>query len=211
MDIQVIGPWVLMGLGTVGVLGAVLVSVKQTAPKGLWMMWFFSFAILGVGVYGPAFLEPYSKFIQPLLAMQQSPSATTYKAVFEDVASGELPPEYQGIALAYALERPVEGMEELLDEAISASTDPVGKLALRGARESLDGKKRVAAELLRDQELTAERIERFDPATRAMVIRPLLKLSDDSLRERNLRRDVITALDAPRTRRGGQREVTHDD
>ncbi len=203
MDIQVLGPWIIMGLGTVGVLGAVFVSVRQTAPKGLWAMWFFSFAILGVGVYGPAFLEPYGKFVQPLLAMLQSPSAATYKAVFEDVASGELPPEYQEIALAYALESPVEGMEELLDEAISGSTDPAGKLALRGARESLDGKKRVAAELLRDQGLTAERIKRFDPATRALVIRPLLKQTDDSLRERNLSREALRKLNTPRARRGG--------
>lgn len=210
METQVLGPWILVGLGAVGVLGAVYVSVKQTVPKGLWLMWVFSFAILGVGVYGPAFLEPYSKFIQPLLAMQQSPDATTYKAVFDDVANGELPPEYQEIALAYALESPVDGMEELLDEAISSSTDPVGKRALRRARESLDGKKRVAEELMSHHDLTTERIERFDPATRRLLIPGLLKMSDDTLRrEWNLKpealRDALRKLDAL-----GRRPVTDD-
>lgn len=200
METQVLGPWILVGLGAVGVLGAVYVSVKQTAPKGLWLMWVFSFAILGVGVYGPAFLVPYSKFIQPLLAMQQSPDAITYKAVFDDVANGELPPEYQEIALAYALESPVDGMEELLDEAISSSTDPIGKRALRRARESLDGKKRVAEELLSHHDLTAELIERFDPATRSLVIRPLLRMTDERLRDRNLGREALKALDALRRR-----------
>lgn len=201
MNIQTVGPWILLGVGTVTLLGAAFVSVRHSAPKGLWLMWVFGFAIAGVGVYGPAFLEPYGKLIRPIMAMLASPNAATYNAVFDKVASGELPPEYQDIGLAYALERPIEDMDQLFTEAIQNSTDPAGKLALEEAQATLEGKKLVADELAKRSSLTVEDIKRFDPTTRQLVSGRLLQLPNATLIERNLNPEVLRNINAPRLRR----------
>jgi hypothetical protein len=194
MNIQAIGPWVLLGVGTL----ALLAAVKQPTPKGLWMPWVFGFAIAGVGVYGPVFLHSYSEFVKTLLAMQKAPSPDTYADVFQKVGSGDIPPDYGKIALSYSLERPVEGMDQLLETAIQKATDPQGKQALIEAKKTLEGKQQAAEALetaIMRGTVPAESIRHFDPATRSRVARPLLKLPDERLRELRINRDELREFD----------------
>lgn len=193
MNIQAIGPWVLLGVGTLALLAAVLGSLRRPPPKGLWMPWIFGFAIAGVGVYGPVFLQSYTEFVKVLLEMQEAPSPKTYAQVFEKVGSGELPADYSEIALSYSLERPVEGMDRLLENAIKNATDPKGKEALLDAQKTLEGKQQAAEVLetaIERGTVPPETIRRLDAATRSM-----LRISDERLRKWNIKPEELRGVD----------------
>jgi hypothetical protein len=204
MDTQTVGPWVFLGLGTVGVLVAIGITLAAKARRGLWLLWVFGFASVGVGVYGPAFLEPYRKFLEPLMAMQEAPSQETYGEMMAKVGAGQLPPTYAQFGLAYALERPVEGMDELLAQAVSTATDPEGKAVLVAAQSVLDGKEKVVDELLQGRDLQKDDILQMDPATASRVARRLEKSDDEELRKRNLDRAALKNLTTPWTRPVGR-------
>lgn len=203
MSIEVTGPWILLAVGAFMLIVATLSSFRKGPPKGRWIS-IIGLATCGVGVYGPVFLIPYGKFISPLLQMQQSPDAQTYEQAFEAVARGDLPSEYQELALAYALDRPIDGMDQLLAQAVDHAQNPGGKKALREARASLRGKMQAASKLASSMvtptgvvdDEAARRIAEFDPAMRALIARPLLKLSDERLG--GLNRRALESFAAPR-------------
>ena len=168
MDIQIIGPWVLLGVGVLTLIGALWVTVRQIAPRRSWILWVFGFAIAGVGAYGPLFLKPYGEFLDVVFRMQDSPGPDTHKEVFKMIGDRQVPPKYQKLALAYALENPVEGMDELLEKAIENSTDPRGKQALVIAQESLKGKKKLADELSTLGGLK-QKIKKLIPVTQHLI------------------------------------------
>lgn len=64
MDIMRIGPCVLLVIGA----GALILAIKNSAKSGMmrskWWLWIFSFALCGVGVWGPEFFPSYSTFIR---------------------------------------------------------------------------------------------------------------------------------------------------
>jgi len=137
--ILVIGPWILFGVGVLMLVMAAAACYRGNEPKKPWI-WIFGLAAAGVGVYGPAFLNPLGKFVNPILQMQESPSVETYEAVFEQIGEGKLPPKFQELALAYAFDRPVAGMEEALDRAAQKASDTTGRTALQNAKLEVDAR-----------------------------------------------------------------------
>jgi hypothetical protein len=202
MQIAVIGPWVLLVLGVVTLLAAVWASVTKPNPTRLWLMWVFGLAIAGIGIYGPVFLGPYQQFIGAITAMQEKPNQDTYKEAFVKVGKGELPPRYQEVVLAYALDRPVPDMANALKGAISQATDPQGKVALEKTAQSLQEKKAVAEQItkniLNEGPSARTKLETLDPTTKSLVSEELRKQPDSTLRAVQLDRPTVDKLAQPR-------------
>ena len=178
MDIEIIGPWILLGVGVIVLLGAVAGTLLGKAAKTLALMWIFGGLLSGVGVYGPGFLASYSQFLRVMSPMVETPTDATYSAVLSRIGRGNLRPEHQEIALAYVLDRPLPDMEALLDDAIAEATDESGQAALTAARRALQGQHEVAhhlAEEIRTSQASAQVIDRFDPTTQSLVARELTK------------------------------------
>ena len=147
--------------------------------------------------------------------MQRSPDAATYTAAFNEVAKGTLDPEYQEIALAYALDRPIDGMDDLLTDAIDKATDPDGKAALQQASEALRGKKLVSDRLratlsestVPDGPVTSNAVmelANFDPTTQMLIAIPLLEQAGAGLDERD--REKLASYAGLRKRRAKKRD-----
>ncbi len=184
MNIEQIGPWLLLAAGLAMLGAATVAACRGQAPKGPWIF-FFGFASAGCGVWGPGFLDYYAK-LAPIFNMQQFPDAESYADVFAKIGDGSLSPEYQELAVAYALDRPIDNMDEVLDGAIKAAPDPGGKAVLEQARQEWHGKKlaakTLAATITKPPGGTdagspdrLKEIARFDSATRMLVAGPLLK------------------------------------
>lgn len=210
MDIQIIGPWVLLAVGTFILVSAAITHLRgRQQTRGWPWIWVFGLGTAGVGLYGPTFLVPYGKFLKPLLQMQESPNAKTYASTFEAVGRNEIPPEYQEMALAYALDRPIPDMESVLTKAVTQAPQGRGKTALAQSLDSLKARKRMAMEVAEAQpserpapniESTIANIAKMDPASRALLDRQTLlrggSQPDDDQRRRF---DLLTAT--PRDRR----------
>src|SRR5688572_15933168 len=81
--------------------------LRENKSKYILVLFVFGLAAAGLGAYGPMFLEPYGKFLQPLFAAVSSPTKPTYSELFHKIGNGSLPPKYQEVALAYAMDRPI--------------------------------------------------------------------------------------------------------
>jgi hypothetical protein len=217
MDIQIIGPWVLLAVGAFILVIAAIKHVRSTQPgKGWPWAWVFGLGTAGVGLYGPTFLVPYAEFLKPLMGMVDSPNAETYASAFEAVGRNEIPPDYQEVALAYALDRPIPEMEPILARAVDQAPEGRGKEALAQSLESLKARKRMALKAAEappsrpDEpgpsiEETIANVEELDPASRALLderalLRGRAQPSDDE--RRRLR--VLTG--SPRVRRAAPKK-----
>ena len=193
MYIEIVGPWVLLFLGAflLAVAGVTILLGRPTQT----LAFVFGLACAGVGTFGVSFLEPYGKWLKPILDMVNSPGVETYSQAFDRVGSGDLPPEFQEITLAYALDRPVEGMDGALDEAIDRAKDPSGREALEQVRAVIDGRAEVAeglAEILArprgtpgaELQRNASRIVgNLDPVTRSRLAKEIEKQPEETQRE----------------------------
>lgn len=195
MSIQTIGPWILLTVGTFILSSGAIALLRGVPSKKPWI-WIFGLATCGVAIYGPAFLIPYEKFISSILEMQHSPTNKTYAKVFDQVGHGDIPPDYQELALAYALDRPIPGMEDLINKAISEAPNENGRTALMSSLDAIQSKKAVG-EVLQDvlssptdNESTANKklidnISRFDSATKlfatqAVLLNPNIKFTPEN-------------------------------
>jgi hypothetical protein len=183
MSIVTVGPWILLGVGTVILLGAVWAVFKGKQAKSLWMMWIVGFATSGVAIYGPAFLGQYGEFVKVLMQLQSNPTPETYSKALDDVASGKFPAAYDSVIVQFALSQPVEGMDSLLQHSLERATDKQGKEILTDAAATWSAKKEVAKEISRHLAGTTDieiKLASFDPVTRSLVARALLKESADA-------------------------------
>ena len=214
MMMEFVGPWILLLVGVFMLVAGAAASYRGKPPQKPWI-WIVGLGACGTGVYGPAFLIPYAKFINPILAMQRSPDVATYTAVFDEVAKGTLDPEYQELALAYALDRPIDGMDDLLTDAIDTATDPDGKTALQQASEALRGKKLVSdrlratlsASTVSDGSVPSKAVVEladFDPTTQMLIAIPLLEQGGARLGERD--REKLVSYAGLRKRRAKKRD-----
>lgn len=213
MSIQTIGPWILLIVGTFMLLSGAIALLKDTPTKKPWI-WIFGLATCGVGIYGPAFLIPYEKFISRIMAMQHSPTAETYAKVFEQVGHGDIPPDYQELALAYALDRPIPGMEDLINKAITEAPNEDGRIALMSSLDAIQSKKAVGEVLQEalssplDDESTAnnklvDNISKFDSSTKLFATQSILSNPNIKFKPENKQR--LKSFTQPRKSRVRQR------
>ena len=186
MAITNVGPWILLGIGTLLMLAAVYIAVSQQRRPSLLLI--FGFLSIGVGIHGPLFMGPYAKFLNSISSMVKNPSPATYSEIFSAIGKGEFGPELQEIALSYALDRPIGDMDRLLRDAIARAADSQGRQALEVAERELTQKANLAAELVNQhmvaqaqvtlRTLDTEKIEALDPATRMIFSKELLSRQD---------------------------------
>ncbi len=144
MTPEAVGPWVFLLLGFGAFVGGVVSAVRGVTKWWLVSLPFiFGVLAVGLGSYGPSFLEAYGEFlkeIRPVLALGESPGPESTEAFLNLVAEGKLKPEYRDVGLAYALSQPVENLGELLDEAIGKAGNAEAQEALQKARRSFSEK-----------------------------------------------------------------------
>lgn len=204
MEIESVGPWLLLGVGVFLLLAGAVATVRPNPPRWPWI-WVFGLACAGIGAYGPAFMEPYGKWVKLLLEMDES-SPQTYADVFERIGRGDLPPKLQDMALSYALNRPIERMDQELKRAIKNAGDDRGRGALHETQLAFEQRAEVATEIcniLAQRErrpaertaVTAETLMKFDPVTRLHLTRELPKLSKERLDELEITPGTLKRLE----------------
>lgn len=180
--LQEIGPWILLGLGVVLVLGGAVnwwwrgERRGRSHLMGLVVMLVFGGVFAGTSVFGLAFLKEFGTFLQSVRVlenMQASPGPSTYRDAFESIASGEFSAPLRRATLSLALEHPVVDMDTLMLWSAARASDDDGKVALLEARRTLHAKQRAASELVdalaRTDRLTPSTVARFDAASRFLI------------------------------------------
>lgn len=173
-----VGPWIMAGIGVLGTLASIYcVVVQRRHPILMLVALIIGGLLVGVGIYGPGFMGPYTDFIKVVLPMVKTPSTETYLVAFDRTGKGDFDPALQEITLSYALDRPITNMDSLLTEAINSATNDQGRSALEEAKRTLAGKSAVAERLANTVWTmwpNVVDIEKFDPVTRMLVAKKLL-------------------------------------
>lgn len=193
-----VGPWVMLILGSLTILGALYATViAGQTRKSIIVLWIFGVAMVGIGSYGPVFLSDYGDFVNTLLSMNSSPSKETYQQAFDKVAGGKLSGDYGDIVVRYAVNHPVEGTDSLLHTSIRTAKDPAGRQVLLSA-DTLLTQKLATARLLSEtvvRDTAAEQtIQNFDPATRSLVARSLLRLPPQERARLHIRQSTLERM-----------------
>ena len=128
MEITYVGPWILLGIGTLLMLAAVYIAVAQQRKPLILLT--FGLLSVGVGIHGPLFMGQYAEFFRAMSRMVGTANSETYGPVLERIGQGDFTPELQDIALSYALDHPIPDMDQLLSEAIAGATNEEGRNAL---------------------------------------------------------------------------------
>ena len=201
MAIAVVGPWVLLVLGTAGVVAGMWTTLRGRAGAGPFLLLVFGALLAGVGVYGPVFLGSYGTFVKAVVPMTTTADRSTYAQAFDQVGSGALSAAYTDLALSYALRNPIAGMDTVLDSAARRATNPAGAQALRAARSAYLAQQSAAAQatsaVLADPN-PARRLRDLDPTTRMLVARRLTTLPDSTLARARLERGALDGIIAAR-------------
>ena len=144
MAITTVGPWVLLLVGVVTVLGAVWLTVTKPDVRRPWWMWVFGVLLCGTGVYGPAFLTDYASFLKTLKTLSDEPSEANYQAFLQDMADGDVPESVQDAGTALMLQHPIPQLERLVESAEVQASSPAVKAKLQSMQESLAAQKEQA-------------------------------------------------------------------
>jgi len=195
--IDVAGPWVLLVLGTGGVVSGMWTTLRARPGAGPFLLLAFGALLAGVGVYGPVFLGSYGTFVKAVAPMTTTADNATYRQAFDQIGSGALPTAYADLALAYALRNPIAGMDTLLDSAVSRARDPAGAAALAQARSVYQAQQRDAAQAARvvlSARNPVAQLRGLEPATRVLVARRLGTLPDTTLRRAGIARGELGGL-----------------
>ena len=197
MDILQVGPWVLLGIGSVILLGALWGMLRQKPVKSVWIMWIIGFAVSGVGIYGPVFLSSYSGFVRTLLELQRSPSPETYSAALQKVAEGKFPARYDSVIVYVCLNQPVDGMDSLIQASLTNARDDQRKKILEGAKAAWAGKKIAAKEVSRQIHGSPDieaKLASLDPVDRSLVARSLLQMPVAEAEPEKIDRSVLKMM-----------------
>lgn len=205
MDILAVGPWVLLGVGTLSLLGALFISLTRKEGKSPWIIWVFGFGISGVGIYGPVFLSSYGSFLKTIADLKSDPTAQAYSSAFDKIGNGDLSAEHADVVLQYAIAQPVEATDSLLQVAITKAKDPAGKRALENAKTLYLEKQasvRFVARALEQSPNPSLQLDSLDAVTRTMVARKLLEIPPSNLQRMNIDRNRIAMYSKEKRRIG---------
>lgn len=107
---QLFGAWGLIAVGLFVLVRASFTT--RSGERAPYVAWVFGLAAAGVGTYGPAFLKPYSEFLEPFIALQREPSEANYEEFLKKAANDELPLAIQELGVAYMVDHPIEGLDK---------------------------------------------------------------------------------------------------
>lgn len=203
MAIAVVGPWVLLVLGTAGVVTGMWTTLRGRQGAGPFLLLVFGALLAGVGVYGPVFLGSYDTFVKAVVPMTATADGATYTQAFDHVGSGALPADYADLALSYALRNPIPGMDTILDAAVQRARDPAGAQALQAARAAYLAQQSAAAQAASAVLAAAnptQRLHDLEPTTRVLVARRLTALPDTTLARARIGRATLGEVLGARAR-----------
>jgi hypothetical protein len=195
LDIVFVGRWVLLALGVVTVLGAIFFRLKHpNAPQPKWML-IFGGLFAGLGVFGLEFLPKYRLWLAPVRDMVEKPSEKSYAAFFDSVSNEKIPKDLQKVGISYAVSHPVEGMEDVLENAIQKAPDNTsGEETLKWAMESFKGKQREVDHFV-ESKVGVASVRQFDPATRQLIYDKMQRLPDSRRRALGIDANLLQQYD----------------
>jgi hypothetical protein len=181
MKIEIIGPWVLLGVGLI--LLARAIFPKILPPRHLLILLVFGFLSLGLGVYGLEFMPKYGDWLDKIKDwIIDNPTEESYAKLFESVGTGKMPGKLKDMAVNYAISHPIEGMEDALAGKIKEAPDgKPGKAALENGFQYYQDKKKTIDRLL-ETAPTDRQAMQFDAETEALIYHRLKQMSPDQVR-----------------------------
>jgi hypothetical protein len=197
MQVNEVGPWIILALGMLVILCALFVILFRENRKGVVLMWVFGALFLGLGTYGLVFLSSYANFIKALNGLQSDMSEKNVSGVLDDIAKDKFKSGERDLLLNYIVDNPVSNLKDLMEQSSARATGSEGKTALRNAGTLLLQKQNVANDLSRmlaNEEHPAKTLERFDPGTKALVARELVRVRPAARTERAGNSDTLRRL-----------------
>jgi hypothetical protein len=177
MSVQVVGPWVLLGLGVVIVLVQLWLSLGgRSQVRSSVLAFVFGLAFCGTGIFGLPFLSAYGQFLKTAEIFKQvieAPSPESYGKALKAVAEDRIAPLQQKAILAYMVDRPVSGMDVLLADATKRATKPIARRALEDAGRDyqlrVESTDKLLTALKATNQLTPQTLQTLDRGSRAFV------------------------------------------
>jgi len=148
MNIQTVAIAAMILLGLLAGVAAVLVVLRR--GKGAEPKWkpvflgVLAFGLLGVGAYGPSFLEDYSGFLKEIATLRGTGDPAKYERVVADLAGGKVPAEYRPLVESHLLQHPPPGLEGWIRERLPGATQE-GRASLLRMQEDLQHKTETAS------------------------------------------------------------------
>lgn len=194
MTMPAIGPWVLLAVGAIVLLGALWGTLKPNGPKSLWLAWIFGLACAGTGIYGPMFLSSYADFLKTLEQLQSNPSQETYTTALQKIADGEFTPQQSDVVLRYLTSQPSEGLDTLLTRYSQNAKDSVAKQQLAESGTALSQRLALVgkgAEKLDAEGTLQQRVTSFDQTTKNLIANSVLKKPDSEISALKFNKDAL--------------------
>jgi hypothetical protein len=144
-----VGPWILLAIGVVICLGMVRSILRDPAhAKSYVTALTIGAALAGVGVYGLAFLDPFSRVLSSLTGAKtpEEKRAATIDALGV-IAKGRLRPGQQELLMPYLLNQPVGDMTNLMQGAIAKATTPTAAQILSDGLRTYEAKRAAGTNL----------------------------------------------------------------
>jgi hypothetical protein len=149
-----VGMFAMIAAGFAGMAVALIVLSKRVSDgiKRPMVTSCISVLLLGVGTFGPSFMDPYGRLLGTLLGTKgDDADAKKYEDYFKQVADGKGGDEQETeVRLAHTLNYPVDNMDALLQKAIDKGTDEAGKQRLLSLKVAFDRKQQIASDSIKD-------------------------------------------------------------
>jgi hypothetical protein len=190
LDLQVVGPWVLLGVGVVLLLSGALSALrtKEFAARKLLLLLVFGLASSGVGVFGLRFLSTYSEFLRVVLDYSKAATPENAEKLLTAMATTDVPKEYLQVARNMIMAQPPAEFDKRLDRTIKAAPTGRNTPFLKEMRSEFDKQVDVAIRV------------GTQPASapdREHLLKPVRNASDDLLRGKHLDPRTIRRLREP--------------
>lgn len=205
-----IGMYVLLALGiATGIVALVIFVQDKTGIKRPIAAAMFAVLLLGLGTFGLAFMDPYTRLLGTLAGTTGEESdSPKYAAFFDKVANGKVDDKHAGVGIAHALNSPVPDMDKLIERSIRTGKSEAGKQRLKSVLAALRVKS-VEADAAIDKANPAsgppggpETISTadLDPGVRKIVEQRLIVMPKDEFAKLALDPAFRRTIEAKRTR-----------
>ncbi|MHB8522862.1 MAG: hypothetical protein ACYDH9_19170 [Limisphaerales bacterium] len=198
------GPWIMLGVGVLVCLAIVYAVVVggQHVKDCVWAL-VIGAALCGVGVYGLAFLDPFTRLIRTLPGANASQTVRekAMQNALTTIANGRLLPQERRVLMPYLLSQPLPNMTNLLRGSIQKATSADAKKTLELALQSYEAKRVVATNLalaVAQGRLRYDVITNLDMETRTSLAESLKRIPTNQIHGLVLDADTLRALHDPK-------------
>jgi hypothetical protein len=183
--LEEVGRILLLIVGCVFGAAGTIAVLKKHSNWGVLLSYVFSGALVGVGTFGPTFLESYGKFLEPIL---EQASKENYEKFAKDVASGKVPEQVAQIGLEHMIANPVEGLDDVLESAAAGASQARREVLEDARRQHVLNKERALAFV------ATPRFKELGEHEKAIATKPLIDVDDARLAPTGINRELIRKL-----------------